>query len=86
MADPGQVDQANAKIAEARHILDQERLTTPTAGGSQEQKLLREAEQSLNRADSLSAERPATAAALTDKVLRDLDELSFARQAASRSA
>lgn len=86
VADPGQVDQANTKIAEARHILDQERLTTPTAGGSQEQKLLREAEQSLNRAESLSSERPATAAALADKVLRDLDELAFARQAASRSA
>ncbi|MBS2547655.1 hypothetical protein KGQ19_12310 [Catenulispora sp. NL8] len=86
VADQGQVDQANNKIAEARHILDQERLTTPTAGGSQEQKLLREAEQSLNRADSLSGERPATAAALADKVLRDLDELAFARQAASRSA
>ncbi|WP_370373248.1 SCO2524 family protein [Catenulispora sp. GP43] len=86
VADPGQVDQANTKIAEARHILDQERLTTPTAGGSQEQKLLREAEQSLNRAESLSSERPATAAALADKVLRELDELAFARQAASRSA
>ena len=86
VADQGQVDQANTKIAEARHILDQERLTTPTAGGSQEQKLLREAEQSLNRAESLSSERPATAAALADKVLRDLDELAFARQAASRSA
>jgi hypothetical protein len=86
VADQGQVDQASIKIAEARHILDQERLTTPTAGGSQEQKLLREAEQSLNRADSLASERPATAAALADKVLRDLDELAFARQAASRSA
>jgi hypothetical protein len=86
VADPGQIDQANTKIAEARHILDQERLTTPTAGGSQEQKLLREAEQSLNRAESLSRERPATAAALADKVLRELDELAFARQAASRSA
>jgi len=86
LADQGQIDQANAKIAEARHILDQERLTTPTAGGSQEQKLLREAEQSLNRADRLNAERPATAAALADKVLRDLDQLAFARQAASRSA
>jgi len=86
VAEPGQVDQANTKIAEARHILDMERLTTPTAGGSQEQKLLREAEQSLNRADSLAGERPATAAALADKVLRDLDELAFARQAASRSA
>jgi hypothetical protein len=86
VADQGQVDQANTKIAEARHILDQERLTTPTAGGSQEQKLLREAEQSLNRAETLASERPATAAALADKVLRDLDELAFARQAASRSA
>lgn len=86
VADQNQVDHASAKIAEARHILDQERLTTPTAGGSQEQKLLREAEQSLNRADSLAAERPATAAALADRVLRDLDELAFARQAASRSA
>jgi len=86
VADQGQIDQANTKIAEARHILDMERLTTPTAGGSQEQKLLREAEQSLNRADSLASERPATAAALADKVLRDLDELAFARQAASRSA
>lgn len=86
VADQNQVDQANTKLAEARHILDQERLTTPTAGGSQEQKLLREAEQSLNRAESLASERPATAAALADKVLRDLDELAFARQAASRSA
>jgi hypothetical protein len=86
LADQGQIDQANAKIAEARHILDQERLTTPTAGGSQEQKLLREAEQSLNRADRLTSDRPATAAALADKVLRDLDQLAFARQAASRSA
>jgi hypothetical protein len=86
VADQGQIDQANTKIAEARHILDMERLTTPTAGGSQEQKLLREAEQSLNRADWLASERPATAAALADKVLRDLDELAFARQAASRSA
>ncbi|WP_041542289.1 SCO2524 family protein [Catenulispora acidiphila] len=86
LADQGQVDQANAKIAEARHILDQERLTAPTAGGSLLQKLLREAEQSLNRADSLASKRPATAAALADKVLRDLDELAFARQAASRSA
>ncbi|MEZ0113205.1 hypothetical protein ABH920_007235 [Catenulispora sp. EB89] len=86
LADQGQVDEATAKIAEARHILDQERLTTPTAGGSQEQKLLREAEQSLNRAERLIAERPATAAALADKVLRDLDQLAFARQAASRSA
>jgi hypothetical protein len=85
VADQGQLDQANVKIAEARHILDQERLTTPTAGGSQEQKLLREAEQSLNRADSLASERPATAAALADRVLRNLDELAFARQAANRS-
>ena len=86
VADSNLIDQANTKIAEARHILDQERLTTPTAGGSQEQKLLREAEQSLNRADSLASERPATASALADKVLRDLDQLAFARQAASRSA
>ncbi|GAA1966685.1 SCO2524 family protein [Catenulispora subtropica] len=86
VADQGQIDQANTKIAEARHILDQERLTTPTAGGAQEQKLLREVEQLLNRADSLVSERPATAAALADKVLRDLDELAFARQAAIRSA
>jgi hypothetical protein len=85
VADPGQVDQADAKIAEARHILDQERLTTPAAGGSQEQKLLREAEMVLNRADDLVSERPATAAALADRVLRDLDELAFARQAAIRS-
>ena len=86
VADQHQLDQAHGKLAEARHILDQERLTTPTAGGAQEQKLLREAEQTLNRADSLVAERPATAAALADKVLRDLDELAFARQAANRSA
>jgi hypothetical protein len=85
VADPGQVDQAHTKIAEARHILDQERLTTPTAGGTQEQKLLREAEHLLNRADDLVSERPATAAALADKVLRELDELAFARQAATRS-
>ena len=86
VADQGQIDQANAKIAEARHILDQERLTIPTAGGAQEQKLLREVEQLLNRADGLVSERPATAAALADKALRDLDELAFARQAAIRSA
>ena len=86
VADPGQVDQANTKIAEARHILDQERLTTPNAGGSQEQKLLRAAAQSLARAEELASERPATAAALADEVLRELDTLSFARKQASRSA
>ncbi|MFL6113173.1 MAG: SCO2524 family protein [Catenulispora sp.] len=86
LADLGQIDQANAKIAEARHILDQEWLTTPTAGGAQEQKLLREVEKLLNRADALVSERPATAAALADSVLRDLDELASARQAAIRSA
>ncbi|MBW8802624.1 MAG: hypothetical protein JF587_02005 [Catenulisporales bacterium] len=85
VADQRQIDHANAKIAEARHILDQERLTTPTAGGAQEQKLLREVGQLLNRAESLVSERPATAAALADKMLRDLDELAFARQAAIRS-
>ncbi|NUR62332.1 MAG: hypothetical protein HOV87_27280 [Catenulispora sp.] len=86
LADQGQIDQANAKIAEARHILDQERLTIPMAGGAEEQKLLREVEQLLNRADGLVSGRPATASALADKVLRDLDELAFARQAAIRSA
>ncbi|MFD0633966.1 SCO2524 family protein [Catenulispora yoronensis] len=85
-ADQGQIDQAESKLAEAWHILDQERLNTPTAGGAQEQKLLREVQQALTRAASLAPTRPATAAALVDRALRDLDELAFARQAATGSA
>ncbi|NUP47639.1 MAG: hypothetical protein HOW97_10060 [Catenulispora sp.] len=83
--EPALSDQAAAKIAEARHVLDRERLTTPDLGGTQVQRLLREVDQRLNRAEALLTERPATAAALADRALLDLDELVLAVQLATRS-
>jgi hypothetical protein len=86
VADPLQIDQARSKIAEAEHILDQEQLTAPTAGGSRVNELLDRAERQLNRASALVAERPSTAGAIADAVLRDLDELATARLDAARSS
>jgi hypothetical protein len=76
---------AGRTVTEAWHALAQEQLTTPITGGSQVQRLLHALELRLNRAESLLAARPATAAALADRVLLELDELASARLDAFRS-
>jgi hypothetical protein len=85
VADPAQVEHARSKIAEAEHILGQEQLSAPTAGGSRVHQLLGQAQRQLFRAGQLVSERPATAGAIADSVLLELDELASARQDANRS-
>lgn len=74
-----------ARLREADHLFSQYRLRSSAAPGSPIYNELMRIEARLQRARQLVRDRPASACALADRVLLDLDELAVARREAERS-
>jgi hypothetical protein len=79
------IDSTADRLREADHLFSQYRLASSAEAGSRVYNELMRIEAQLQRARRLVRDRPASACALVDKVLLDLDELTVARQDAERS-
>lgn len=73
-------------LGEADHLFNQEQLKTPRQSASPMNESLQRIENKLSRARALLQDRPGTAKAIVNDVLRELDEFAVARQDALRSA
>jgi hypothetical protein len=73
-------DHAADLLNEAEHLYDRELLTGSAEAGESLRTTLTRVRLSLDRARAIQHERPATSVALATEVLRELDELSAARQ------
>jgi hypothetical protein len=82
---PQLVELALQMLGEAEHLLDQELVTRPLAGGQTIQPKLRSIQASLQRARAIVSDRPATAQALINDALLGLERLSAARDSASEA-
>jgi hypothetical protein len=83
---PRIVDTAASLLGEADHLLGRELQEASSNGKSQLVQMLRRVQANLDRARELVGSRPGTACALALEALRELDELSSARQDVARIA
>ncbi|WP_432924025.1 SCO2524 family protein [Microbispora sp. CA-135349] len=82
---PQLVELAHQMLGEAEHLLDQELVTRPLVAGQTIQPKLRTIQASLQRARAIVSDRPATAQALINDALLDLERLAAARDSASEA-
>ncbi|MEV4461300.1 SCO2524 family protein, partial [Microbispora sp. NPDC049633] len=82
---PQLVELAYQMLGEAEHLLDQELVTRPLVAGQTIQPKLRTIQASLQRARAIVSDRPATAQALINSALLDLERLAAARDSASEA-
>ncbi|MBP2707028.1 hypothetical protein JOL79_24895 [Microbispora sp. RL4-1S] len=82
---PQLVELAYQMLSEAEHLLDQEMVTRPLITGQTIQPKLRSIQATLQRARTIVSERPATAQALVNDALLDLERLAAARDSASEA-
>jgi hypothetical protein len=66
-------------LSEAEHLYDMELLSGAAEAGPKMQQTLQIIRVNLRRAREIASDRPGTAAALANEVLRSLDELAAAR-------
>lgn len=76
------VDLAHDLLGEADHLFDQEQFAGATSGGPALQARLEILRSTLDRGRAILLDRPGTAVVLASEVLRELDRLAVARQAA----
>lgn len=76
------VEQAHDLLGEADHLFDQEQFAGATNGGPSLQAKLEILRSTLDRGRAILLDRPGTAVVLASEVLRELDKLAVARQAA----
>ncbi|KAA9380743.1 hypothetical protein F5972_06460 [Microbispora cellulosiformans] len=82
---PQLVELAYQMLGEAEHLLDQEMVTRPLVAGQTIQPKLRTIQSALQRARTIISDRPATAQALINDALLDLERLAAARDSASEA-
>ncbi|WP_405086206.1 SCO2524 family protein [Microbispora sp. NBC_01389] len=82
---PQLVELAFQMLGEAEHLLDQEMVTRPLVAGQTIQPKLRTIQSALQRARTIISDRPATAQALINDALLDLERLAAARDSASEA-
>ncbi|MBX6382760.1 MAG: hypothetical protein IRZ07_07255 [Microbispora sp.] len=85
LRNPQLVELAYQMLGEAEHLLDHELVTRPLMAGQTIQPKLRTIQASLQRARAIIDERPATAQALINNALLDLERLATARDSASEA-
>jgi hypothetical protein len=81
----GLIDNAAERLSEADHLFSQDRLMSSAGLGSEEYAVLGGIQTQLEQSRMLLQERPGTAGALADDVLRKLHLLRMAREDAKRS-
>ncbi|WP_227998065.1 SCO2524 family protein [Nocardia australiensis] len=84
LSPPSMISRAVELLNEAEHLLNQEKLEVSDEDVSPKLSALNRIEQRLDRARRMLNVRPGTAFSLATDALRDLDELAYARQDATR--
>ncbi|GAA0363307.1 SCO2524 family protein [Microbispora corallina] len=85
LSSPELVDLAMQMLGEAEHLLDRELVTRPLVAGQTVQPKLRGVQAALQRARAILGDRPATALALIQDALLDLERLAAARDSATEA-